>query len=85
MNITAQNTFTTAVVKSVGQPVALSVSGTFVATATVQRSRDGVTWFDVGNTTVPTELDAVSAGDWHWRAGVKTGDFTSGTVVVNVY
>ena len=85
MNITAQNTFTTAIIKSVGQPVAFSVSGTFVATVTVQRSRDGATWLDVDSTTAPTELDATSAGGWHWRAGVKTGQYTSGTAIVNVY
>lgn len=85
MNINAQNTFTPAVYKSDGQGVAVSVSGTFVATVVVQRSKDGNTWSDVDSVTAPTEKDAQSVTAYYWRAGVKTGGYTSGTAVVNVY
>lgn len=88
MDISAQNTFTTGVVKSAGQYVAFSLAGTFAATVVIQRRRIGAStevWRDVDSFTAPTEQDAKSAGDFEWRAGIKTGGYTSGTAVVNVY
>lgn len=85
MDITAQNTFTPAVYKSDGQGVAVSVSGTFVANVVIQRSKDGASWIDIETVTAAAERDARSATAWYWRAGVKTGGYTSGTAVVNVY
>jgi hypothetical protein len=82
-NITAQNTFT--------EPVRLegyfnlSLSGTWAATVTVQRSIDGATnWVDVDTFTAPTEDYGFEPEFMYYRVGVKTGGFTSGTVVVRL-
>lgn len=88
--ITAENTFTDGVRThnvSDGSPdAAVSISGTFVATVTVQRSLDdGVTWVDLAPTyTAPTEVNAIKINGIVYRVGVKTGDFTSGTVSVGI-
>ncbi len=64
----------------------LSISGTFSATITVQRSFDrGSTWRDVDTFTAPIETfgsdpDPVVV----YRAGVKTGDYSSGTATVRI-
>ena len=89
VSITAQNTFTGSVkITGVGN---ISISGTFVATWTLQRSfDDGVTWKDV-----PLPSDVGDTGEEErtfdapengvlWRLGVKTGNFTSGTVVCRI-
>jgi len=57
-----------------------------VATVTPQRSVDaGVTWGDLDTTyTAPTEFNIVPTEDCLYRVGVKTGDFTSGTISVKV-
>lgn len=59
----------------------LSVSETFEATITVQRRFDEGTWLDVETFTEPGEFigDEIES-NVEYRAGVKTGDFTSGTV-----
>jgi hypothetical protein len=81
-SITAQNQFTDAI-RLTGL-FDLSVAGTFVATVTVQRSYDNSTWRDVDVFTAPVEMTG-SQGEIAWyRGGVKTGEFTSGTVVVTL-
>ncbi|RWP18876.1 MAG: hypothetical protein EOR00_09575 [Mesorhizobium sp.] len=85
MNITAQNTFTPAVLIQADNIFDVSISGTFVATVTVQRSKDEVTWFDVESFTERAEKAGVSGSAWYFRVGVKTGAFTSGTVVAEIY
>lgn len=82
--IEAQNTFTNAVVMDY-EGLDVSVSGTFVAVVTVQRSFDnGATWLDVETISSPIERHGKACiGAWY-RAGVKTGDFTSGSVVVRI-
>ena len=62
----------------------ISISGTFVATVTLQRSFDaGSTWHDVEEYTAATERVVDNANQKAmWRLGVKTGNFTSGTVAV---
>ncbi|MER8385263.1 hypothetical protein NKH14_07025 [Mesorhizobium sp. M1380] len=85
MNITAQNTFTPAVLIQSGDIFDVSISGTFVATVTVQRSKDAVTWLDVDTFTAAAEKTGVSGSAWYFRIGVKTGAFTSGTVVAEIY
>ena len=89
-SITAQNNFTAAV-ESVGKDrgehdVGVHISGTFVATITIQRSLDeGTTWGDLATTyTAAAEVNVIPTRGAHYRAGVKTGDFTSGTVVLKV-
>lgn len=78
-SITAQNTFTDAVAVTPGARVAISISGTFDATVTLQRRLDGTNWRDVEGWSgeIETSYIADKAGDV--RTGVKTGDFTSGT------
>lgn len=81
--IDAQNTFT--------DPVQLtgfsnlSISGTFAATLPVQRSFDNqVTWQDVDAFTAPTEMVGREPEVCWYRVGVKTGGFTSGSIVVRI-
>jgi len=64
----------------------LSISGTWGATVTVQRSFDsGDTWFDVDTWTENTqEYGLEPERNVYYRIGVKTGDFTSGEVVLRL-
>ena len=81
-NITAQNTFTTAV--QLEGHFNLSISGTWAATVTVQRSIDNSTWVDVDTFTANSEEVGFEPELMWYRAGVKTGDYTSGTVVLRL-
>lgn len=81
-SLTAQNTFSTGV--SIEGYFNLSISGTFVATVTVQRSTDNSTWADVDSFTVATETVGFEPEFMYYRVGVKTGNYTSGTVVVRL-
>ena len=60
-----------------------SLSGTWVATVTIQRSFDqGSTWYDVDTWTANTqEYGLEPENGVYYRFGVKTSEFTSGTVV----
>ena len=76
-NITAENTFTTAV-RLEGYSN-LSLRGpTFTATTTVtvQRSIDNATWVDVDTFTAPTEEVGFEPELMWYRVGVKTSEFT---------
>ena len=80
-NLTAENTFSRGVILE--GTFNLSLSGTWVATVTLQRSFDGgVTWLDVETFTENLERvgNSLETGV-RFRFGVKTSDFTSGTVV----
>ena len=83
-SITAENTFTDAV--DIFGLFNLSISGTWVGTVTLQRSFDfGATWVDV--TTYTANIQ--DAGDEPeklvvYRAGIKTGEYTSGTAVIRI-
>jgi hypothetical protein len=81
-SITAENTFSDPL-QLVG-PFNISISGTFAATVTVQRSTDNSTWRDVNTFTSPFEGTGNEPEVMYYRAGVKTGDFTSGTAVLRV-
>ncbi len=83
--LNAANTFTPKVHKVSKQGYSVSISGTFVGTITVQRSKDGTTWFDIGTYTAPKELDGEFGTAYYLRAGFKAGAFTSGVAEVNVY
>jgi hypothetical protein len=85
MNIIAQNTFTSPVLVQGGEIFDVTISGTFVATVTVQRSKDSVAWVDVESFTAPVEKAGVSGSAWYFRVGVKTGAYTSGTVVADLF
>lgn len=87
-SISAQNTFTTHIIvtgTSTGRQFAIDVAGTFVATVTLQRSVDeGVTWVDIASYTIETDAtwtDGLENQTVWYRIGVKTGGYTSGTVV----
>ena len=88
-SITAQNTWSEPVkCRNAAEEgdVAVHISGTFSATVTVQRSLDkGGTWGAEGTTyTSATEVRLTrTQGAWY-RAGVATGGFTSGTVVLKL-
>ncbi len=83
-SITAENTFCDAV--PLGAGFNASISGTFVATVTLQRSfDDGTTWVDVKSYTGPAEeVGNEPEASVLYRVGVKTGDFTSGTALVRL-
>lgn len=81
-SITAQNTFTDKI-QVIGH-FNLSISGTWAATVTVQRSWNGTDWFDVDTFTSNYEGVGFDAEEVFYRVGVKTGDFTSGTVVLRL-
>jgi len=83
----AQNTWTSIIAPASGTGfLNVSVSGTWVATVTLQRSFDwGSTWHDVTTWTAnaqkrleDTERRVV------YRIGVATGDYTSGTANVRL-
>lgn len=81
-SISAQNTFSDPA--NVEGYFNLSISGTFVATVTVQRSTDKSTWVDVDSFTAPTEQVGFDPEYMYYRVGVKTGNYTSGTVVIRL-
>lgn len=62
----------------------LSLSGTFSATVTVQRSTDKSTWMDVDSFTAPTQMVGFDPEHMWYRVGIKAGDYTSGTAVVRI-
>ena len=62
----------------------LSISGTFSATVTVQRSDDGTTWRDVDTFTAPSEEVGYDPILNYYRVGIDTGDYTSGTAVASI-
>lgn len=83
--ISAQNTFTDAV-QVIGD-FNLSIAGTFVGTVTVQRSTDGTTFRDVDTFTTSEEQVGYDPMKNFYRAGFKTGQYTSGsaTILLNGY
>ncbi len=85
-SVTAEDSFTGSIlVTGVGssRDFSVSIAGTWSATVTLQRSTDDATWEDVqtytANTTT-TFSDGLDNVEYYYRIGVKTGDFTSGTV-----
>ena len=81
--ITAENSFTDPV--QLTGFFNLSITGTFVATVTVQRSFDDkATWNDVDTFTNPAEDWGMEPEVCWYRVGVKTGEFTSGSIGVRL-
>lgn len=87
-NISAENTFSVGHIKVTGvgtsRGFTVSLTGVWVATVTLQRSFDeGASWIDVttyaANQSV-TYDDGLDNQDIWYRIGVKTGNYTSGTV-----
>ena len=81
-SLSAENTFSDAA--TVEGYFNVSISGTFVATVTVQRSYDGSTWHDVDSWTAPSEEVGFEPEYRAYRIGIKSGDYTSGTVEVRI-
>jgi len=81
-SIDAQNTFSDSIKLSTGFDV--SISGTFAATVVIQRSYDDLSWKDVESFTAPIECSGYQPQSAFYRIGVKTGGYTSGTVVVSL-
>ena len=78
--ISAANQFTDSI--RLSGPFDLSISGTFSATITVQRSYDNSTWRDVDTFTAATEEVGYQPEIAWYRAGVKTSEFTSASDLV---
>jgi len=83
-SIEAENLFTDAA-EIVGY-FNVSISGTWIATVTAQRSFDGgSTWYDVATWEANTqEYGYEPEREVQYRIGVKTGEFTSGTILVRM-
>lgn len=79
----AQNTFSDVLRVGRNRKINASISGTFSATAVVQRRQLGSSdaWVDILSVTAAAEKLIESVGNWEYRIGVKTGGYTSGTVV----
>lgn len=91
-SISAQNTFTSSIrVTGVtsSRTFTVNISGTWVATVSLQRSiGDENNWEDTSTTyvanTVTTFSDGLDNQIVYYRLGVKTGNYTSGTVVASL-
>lgn len=89
-SIAAENTFSTAIkVIGVGasREINVTLTGTWVATVTLQSSTDNSTFADVsgeswGGNVSATYSDGLDNQIVYYRVGVKTGGYTSGTVIV---
>ena len=85
--LTAENTFTDWIYST--KEFNLSISGTFVGTITVQRALDtarpDADARDVDTFTAPIETYGFEpSGVALYRAGFKTGEFTSGTANIRI-
>ena len=81
-NLTAQNTFSDVLAVQAGDTVAVSASGVGSNTVTLQRKIDGSNWRDVGSFTEDTETGYECDCSQELQIGIKTGDYSSGTVAV---
>jgi hypothetical protein len=81
--ITAQNTFTPTLKVAGKKTLNLSIYSTALnATIVLQRRWVGDTnWNDIASYTANVEKIVESVGTWEYRAGVKTGGFTSATAL----
>ena len=87
LTISAENTFTDAIqlIGNFNLSIVGSTSPAWSGTLTVQRSTDGSTWKDV-DTWVSTSSEEVGYDPMlmYYRAGVKTGNYTAGSVTVSI-
>ena len=84
--IAAQNTFTDPVLIRAGY-FSLSIQGLTDSTVTVQKSYDQATitnWEDVDTFSVPAEDVGFEPEDVYYRAGIKTGDYGTDTVIIRI-
>lgn len=88
--ITAQNSFTGWMPLQAGERASVSITGTWAATVVLQRRLPDGTVADVPNPddtvgwTANTQKSYEADERQDIRLGVKTGDFTSGTVVARI-
>jgi len=90
-SVSAANVFTSyIIVTGVGEAriFNISISGTWSATVTIQRSFDeGASWSSaytyVGNTSGPID-DGLTNSTVRYRIGIATGNYTSGTAVLSL-
>jgi hypothetical protein len=59
-----------------------SIVSPFVGTVTVQRSWNNTDWFDVDTFTSDTETYGYDPEEVYYRAEIKVGEWTSGTVAI---
>jgi hypothetical protein len=82
--ITAQNTYSDSIDISADY-FSVSVQGSFTATVTLQKSYDGgTTWHDVDTFTSAGEYVGLEGEGAKYRIGVKTGEYTIGTINVRI-
>ena len=83
-SVTAENQFCDSVIMT--GYFNISLSGTWVGTVTAQRSFDaGSTWHDVNTWTENTqEYGFEPEREVYYRAGVKPGEYESGTIVIRL-
>lgn len=71
-----------------GRSFIVTLTGTWVATVTLQRSSDNTTWTDTDTSWTAnvdaTYNDTLDNSLFYYRLYVKTGDFTSGTVAMTL-
>lgn len=83
--LSAENTFTDAVliIGDFNISIVASTSPAFSGTVTAQRSTDGTVWRDV-DTWVSTSAEEVGYDPIknYYRAGIKTGDYSAGSVTI---
>jgi hypothetical protein len=83
-SIAAENTYSDSMAAK--GAFTLTLSGTWSATVYLQRSFDGgVTWLDIGSYAANIEDYGNEPVPCHLRFGVKTGGYSSGTVVGALY
>ena len=82
-SISAENIFSDAL--ALRGDFSLSISGLSDSTVTVQRSYDaGSSWADVDVFTSSYEGNGYESVGAQYRAGIKTGDYGSDTVVISL-
>jgi type 1 fimbria pilin len=82
-NLAALNAATEGVLVQAGDTFDVSVSGTFVATVSLQRSKDNAIWFTVEDMTAPAQKTGSSGSAWYYRLAATA--YTSGTVVADIW
>jgi hypothetical protein len=83
MDISSLNASTPGILMQAGEMFDVSVSGTFVATVTLQRSKDNATWLSVEDITAPLQKSGVSGSAWYYR--LTTTVYSSGTVLADLF
>lgn len=83
-SLTAQNTFSDSLTVRNDKlhSIAFSLEGTWAATVHLQAQRSGSSnWIDIATRTSNDAVHVSLPGSFNYRFGVKTGNYTSGTVI----